>query len=649
MATYLHPGVYLEEIPSGAKPIEGVATSLAAFVGEATRGPLGTPVLVHSLEEYERTFGPISSEQDAMGFAALAYYQNGGKDAYVVRVANPTGAVAASATLSNATPAQVLRLSATSPGTWGNSLHYRVSSSPSTAVPAFTLEVGHMELVEGLPRFKADLTFPNLSMNERAPNYALSVMNGESSPVRLDLFASNVLTSLSDTGKLNGATFGASVPAAHFAPASLPEDLPFTVNLDGLGARTVIIKKTPMALSGTDGAADAAKVATAVQGAVRQIASAELPYKDFTCTFDATGRRFVLASAKSSYSSVDVYDGQLAGLMKVNPASSPTQVHGSASLVPAPVEGSTTAKLASGEATAPRAEDFQAVFGGALKKIRDITTVLLPGNALPSTGAGNTAVTAALAHCEEMRNRVLIIDTEPGFELTSASRVDQLKLPTSTYSVAYYPWVKVANPFYKAEAPGTKSPTVRVAPSAFAAGMWSRIDARRGVWKAPAGVETGLTGVAGLEFVVDDGTQDQLNPLGVNCLRALPNFGSVIWGARTLATKADPEWRYVSVRRTAILIEQSVYNGIQWAVFEPNDHRLHAALRTNIGSFMDGLFRAGAFQGEKASDAYFVRCGLGDTMTQGDIDRGQVIVVVGFAPLKAAEFVIVRIQQKLQQ
>ena len=190
---------------------------------------------------------------------------------------------------------------------------------------------------------------------------------------------------------------------------------------------------------------------------------------------------------------------------------------------------------------------------------------------------------------------------------------------------------------------------MKVAPSAFAAGMWSRIDARRGVWKAPAGVETGLTGVAGLEFVVDDGTQDQLNPLGINCLRALPNFGSVIWGARTLATKADPEWRYVSVRRTAILIEQSVYNGIQWAVFEPNDHRLHAALRTNIGSFMDGLFRAGAFQGEKASDAYFVRCGLGDTMNQGDIDRGQVIVVVGFAPLKAAEFVIVRIQQKLQQ
>jgi phage tail sheath protein FI len=652
MATYLHPGVYLEEIPSGAKPIEGVATSLAAFVGEATRGPLATPVLVHSLDEYERTYGPISSEQDAMGFAVLAYYQNGGKDAYIVRVANPTGAAPASVTLNNAdtSPDPVLTLSATSPGAWGNSLHYRVTRSTSTAAPTFTLEVGHMELVDGLPRFKADLTFPNLSMNERAPTYALSVVNGEGSPVRLSLASDTVISTLAEGGRLAGAALHAtSVPENYFAPASLPADLPFSLNLDGLGARSFTLRKADLALGGTSAATDAAAIASAIQNAVRQISTTELPFREFTCAYEGANRRFVLTSARSSYSSVEVYDSALARLMKVDPASNPTATHGSVLLVPATVAASTTAKLAGGNAGAARPEDFQAVFGGALKKIRDITTVLLPGHHLPSTGAGNGAISAALAHCEDMRNRVLIIDPEPGFELTSASRVDQLKLPTSTYSVTYYPWVKVANPFYKAEAPGTKSPTVTVAPSAFAAGMWSRIDARRGVWKAPAGVETGLTGVAGLEFVVDDGAQDQLNPLGVNCLRSLPNFGSVIWGARTLATKADPEWRYVSVRRTAILIEQSIYNGIQWAVFEPNDHRLHAALRTNIGSFMDGLFRAGAFQGEKASDAYFVRCGLGDTMTQGDIDRGQVIVVVGFAPLKAAEFVIVRIQQKLQQ
>ncbi len=178
---------------------------------------------------------------------------------------------------------------------------------------------------------------------------------------------------------------------------------------------------------------------------------------------------------------------------------------------------------------------------------------------------------------------------------------------------------------------------------------WSKIDGKRGVWKAPAGVETQLTGASGLEFQVEDGEQDQLNPKGVNAIRTLPGFGSVIWGARTLATNAVPEWRYVPVRRTAIFIEQSVYKGIQWAVFEPNDHPLWSSLRANIGQFMNGLFRAGAFQGAKADDAYFVRCGLGDTMTQADIDRGQVIVIVGFAPLKPAEFVIVRIQQKVSQ
>jgi phage tail sheath protein FI len=222
-------------------------------------------------------------------------------------------------------------------------------------------------------------------------------------------------------------------------------------------------------------------------------------------------------------------------------------------------------------------------------------------------------------------------------------------LPTQTYCALYYPWAKVSNPFYNADTNPGAERTVLVAPSAFAAGMWAKTDGRRGVWKAPAGVETGLLGVAGLEWTVEDAEQDFLNPLGVNALRKRPGYGTVIWGTRTLSTKSNPEWRYVPVRRTAIFIEQIIFNGIQWAVFEPNDHRLWSSLRANIESFMNGLFRAGAFQGEKSGDAYFVRCGLGSTMTQDDIDRGQVIVLIGFAPVKPAEFVIVRIQQKVGQ
>jgi hypothetical protein len=246
-----------------------------------------------------------------------------------------------------------------------------------------------------------------------------------------------------------------------------------------------------------------------------------------------------------------------------------------------------------------------------------------------------------------MKNRILIVDPPQGFELDQAAKVNQLGLPTSTYSALYYPWVRVANPLYNVDTNPNAAKTVTIAPSAFAAGMWAKIDSRRGVWKAPAGVEAQLIGAADLEYTVEDLEQGQLNPLGVNCYRKLPSYGAVIWGSRTLATKANPEWRYVPVRRTAIFIEESIYQGIQWAVFEPNDHPLWGALRGNIGSFMNGLFRAGAFQGKTANDAYFVRCGLGDTMTQGDIDRGQVIVIVGFAPLKPAEFVIVRIQQKV--
>jgi hypothetical protein len=649
MATYLHPGVYLEEIPSGAKPIEGVATSIAAFIGEAARGPIGQPVLVHSLEEYERTFGGIHDEDDAMGFAAVAYYQNGGKDAYFVRVAKTAEALAAAYALRSAeatATGEVLSISASSVGEWGNDISFRIVD-PDLSDATFTLEVGHMEKVEGVTRFKADLVHPRLSMDAGSPLYAFTQVNESSPLVRLTQLP------MTEGGLQKGTLTGSGLPdAADHLKKELPDALSLTLNINGLGSKTLRLTKSSLALAGTSLKEDADKLAAALQKLVQDLSPSEAdPYKDFTCLFNATTRHFVLSSDVSASSSVEVYDtgtSSLAHLLGLTPKRGAVRLHGARRLVPrATTDEEQALQLHGGRAPAPEESDFQAVFNGPLKKIRDISVVALPGQSMPTTGLGNPFITAALAHCEDMRNRVLIIDPPPAFELVSANAVDQLKLPTSTYSVFYYPRVKVLNPFHK---PGNgKSPTVPVGPSAFAAGMWSRIDARRGVWKAPAGVETGLLGVAGLEFTVDDADQDQLNPLGVNCLRPLPNLGVVLWGARTLATRADPEWRYVSVRRTAILIEQSLYNGIQWAVFEPNDHRLWSALRVNIGSFMDGLFRAGAFQGERASDAYFVRCGLGDTMTQGDVDRGQVIVVVGFAPLKAAEFVIVRIQQKLQQ
>jgi len=315
-----------------------------------------------------------------------------------------------------------------------------------------------------------------------------------------------------------------------------------------------------------------------------------------------------------------------------------------------------------------------------LKNIRDISIVCLPGKAWRATidttelekkpvdqlagdekaklslageiAADNGIIDLAVAHADYMKNRIVIVDIGSDVKLTNPGDVDEIVLPrnASGFSVTYYPWLKISDPFFKSDPESKATPEIfSVAPSSFAAGMWAKIDGKRGVWKAPAGVETALLGVAELTDVVDDARQGILNPLGINCIRRIPGAGPVIWGSRTLATKVEPEWRYVPVRRTACMIEESIYNNIQWAVFEPNDHRLWSSLRVNIDAFMNGLWRAGAFQGEKASDAYFVRCNLGDTMTQGDIDTGKVIVEVGFAPLKPAEFVIITIQQKVAQ
>jgi phage tail sheath protein FI len=166
------------------------------------------------------------------------------------------------------------------------------------------------------------------------------------------------------------------------------------------------------------------------------------------------------------------------------------------------------------------------------------------------------------------------------------------------------------------------------------------------VWKAPAGSEASVSGASGLVITMSDPENGQLNPRAINCLRTLPVYGTVVWGARTLHGDNDrgSEWKYVPVRRTALFIEESLYRGTQWVVFEPNDEPLWAQIRLNVGAFMQNLFRQGAFQGRTPREAYFVKCDR-ETTTQNDINLGIVNIHVGFAPLKPAEFVVLRIQQ----
>lgn len=207
----------------------------------------------------------------------------------------------------------------------------------------------------------------------------------------------------------------------------------------------------------------------------------------------------------------------------------------------------------------------------------------------------------------------------------------------------YYPWLMAPDP--------NQSGSIRpFPPGGSVAGVYARTDSTRGVWKAPAGTDASISGVVGVTKVMTDSENGVLNPLAVNCIRRFPVYGTIVWGARTLRGNDDlgSEWKYVPVRRTALFIEESLYRGLKWVVFEPNDEPLWAQIRLNVGSFMNDLFRQGAFQGSTPKDAYFVKCDK-DTTTQSDINRGIVNIHVGFAPLKPAEFVVIKIQQMAGQ
>lgn len=202
----------------------------------------------------------------------------------------------------------------------------------------------------------------------------------------------------------------------------------------------------------------------------------------------------------------------------------------------------------------------------------------------------------------------------------------------------YFPCLEISDPL------NSNQPR-SVGASGTLAGVYARTDQTRGVWKAPAGTEADLRG-ANIPIQLTNRENEELNKLGINALRSFPHIGNVVWGARTLlgSNQNASEWKYVPVRRLALYLEESLYRGLKWAVFEPNDQRLWAQVRSSCGSFMMGLFRQGAFQGTKPSDAFFIRCDE-TTTTQDDIDSGVFNIIVGFAPLKPAEFVLIYIQQ----
>jgi len=291
----------------------------------------------------------------------------------------------------------------------------------------------------------------------------------------------------------------------------------------------------------------------------------------------------------------------------------------------------------------------------ALDKITDVNLIAIPGQGdfvTVNKGMEYCKFSRPLQDCFFIGDVGMVTDVPSARRenpVTTVRKVSEARaFATSSidksagdYGAIYFPWVYASDPIGAG-----RNPRILLPPSGFMAGIYARIDNSRGVFKAPAGTEAGVAGALAPLVTVSDTEQDQLNPVMVNVIRTVPGSGLVGWGARTVGS--DAEWRYISVRRTAIFLRVSIYYGIQWAVFEPNDEPLWASLRMNLRAFMMTQFRSGAFQGAKPDDAFFVKCDS-STTTQTDIDNGIVNILVGFAPLKPAEFVVLKLSQKVNQ
>lgn len=269
----------------------------------------------------------------------------------------------------------------------------------------------------------------------------------------------------------------------------------------------------------------------------------------------------------------------------------------------------------------------------SLENEESISMVAVPGR------SGVALQKALVAHCEKMRYRFAVLETPRDSNMKAA--VEHRQNFDTTRAAIYHPWLVVPDLF------GERGDLLRIPPSGHVMGIYARTDTTRGVWKAPANEV--VRGIMQFETAITKGEQDILNPKHINAFRDFrtANRGLRLWGGRTLSS--DPEWKYVNVRRLFLFLEQSIERGMQFAVFEPNNETLWATVKQSIGNFLNGVWRNGGLEGTKEEEAYFVNVGYNVTMTQADIDNGRLIVEVGVAPVKPAEFVIIRISQKTRE
>jgi phage tail sheath protein FI len=405
----------------------------------------------------------------------------------------------------------------------------------------------------------------------------------------------------------------------------------FYISIDGYGPDIVDINTT--AAVGATLQDKLQDIAGRIQTKVSALKTSNPSYKNFTCTA-GTSQLILASGSRGAGSTVMVNevesDGLAAGLKLLLPTATTNQ----------PV---TNIMLQGGnEEPFTDAEAYNIYIGSradrkgiyALESVDIFNLLCLPG----VTDSGILA--DADSYCLE-RRAFMIVDVPQSTKNPSdmVTLISGAALPKSDHAAVYYPWIRIADPL--------KGGKLRSCPpSGTIAGLYARTDSARGVWKAPAGTDATLVGVQEADYLLTDMENGTLNPLGTNCIRIFPVFGAVAWGARTLrgADQMASEYKYTPIRRLALFIEESLYRGTKWVVFEPNDEPLWAQIRLNLGAFMHSLFRQGAFQGQTPKEAYFVKCDK-ETTTQDDINKGIVNIIVGFAPLKPAEFVIIQIQQ----
>jgi len=363
------------------------------------------------------------------------------------------------------------------------------------------------------------------------------------------------------------------------------------------------------------------------------------PKFNLTLTDTTTGAKEVFFNLSSDPASprfvqLVLAQGSALAVVTTAPAARPAPVSNADFTVAANADGNdvTATQVVSGNTLASNKEGIYALEKADLFNILCIPPYSQTDDVDPAD-LGN-----AFTYCKT-RRAILLIDPPAATDTVAEAQTHMAALTKEENAAFFFPRVLAPNPL--------KENQIEVyAPCGAVAGVLARTDATRGVWKSAAGVDAKLAGVLGLAAKLTDNENGLLNPLGINCLRDFPVYGRVVWGSRTLkgADQEASEWKYLAVRRTTLFIEESLYRGTQWVVFEPNDEPLWAQIRLNIGAFMHNLFRQGAFQGSTPREAYFVKCDK-ETTTQNDINLGIVNIIVGFAPLKPAEFVIVKIQQ----